>query len=81
MGSASSSICNSYDRIYSENFEVLDLMSATSVVSGAFLWRLFIKKKLLKDLSYFDKVVQERKYSKSVLNQAEANRIWYCNTN
>ena len=68
MGSASSSICNSYDIIYSENFEVLDLMSATSVVSGAFLWRLFIEEKLLKDLSYFDKVVQERKYSKSVVN-------------
>ena len=56
-------------------------MFATSVVSGSFLWRLFIEEKLLKDLSYFDKVVQERNYSKSVLNQAEANRIWYCNTN
>ena len=76
MGSASSSICNSYDRIYLGNFEVLDLMSAISVVSGAFLWRLFIEEKLLEDLSYFNKVVQERKYSKSVVNQAEANRIW-----
>ena len=58
MGSALSSICNSYDRMYLENFEVLDLMSAISVVSGAFLWRLFIEEKLLKDLSYFDKEVQ-----------------------
>ena len=69
MGSASSSICNSYDRLYSKkNFEVVDLMSATSVISGAFLWRLFSEEKQLKDLNYFDKVVQERKYFKSVVN-------------
>ena len=49
-------------------------MSATSVVSGAFLWRFFIEEKLLKDLSYFDNVVQERKYSKSVVNQVEAKK-------